>query len=60
MHTTAPSQQMRHRADAGWWVRLPFAFSSMVWAGVLAVTVTTAVAHFAFRQDWRIAEYDRD
>ncbi|MEO5724430.1 MAG: DUF3376 domain-containing protein, partial [Ilumatobacteraceae bacterium] len=52
--------RMQHRPDASRWTLLGFAFASMAWAAVVALTLTTTIAHLAFRQNWRIAEFDRD
>ena len=45
-----------------WWRRaassLEFAFGSMVWALVAALTLTTAITHYAFRKRLPIARYD--
>ncbi|MCU1504486.1 MAG: hypothetical protein JWM12_3840, partial [Ilumatobacteraceae bacterium] len=47
-------------SDAGKWIRLAFSFNGMMWALAVAVVVTTSLAHFAFRRNWRIAAYGRD
>jgi len=52
--------RMKPARDAGKWVRLAFAFRPILWAGVVALVLTTSIAHLAFRRRWRIAEYSRD
>lgn len=49
----------RPSTSAGLWLRLAFAFRPMLWALVLAVVLTTSLAHLAFARRWRIAEYSR-
>ena len=52
--------RMRPAQDAGKWVRLAFAFRPILWATVVAVVLTTSIAHLAFRRRWPIAEYRKD
>ncbi|MFT3854052.1 MAG: DUF3376 domain-containing protein [Ilumatobacteraceae bacterium] len=49
--------RMKPVPGAGTWLRLAFAFRPILWAGVAAVAVTTSLAHLAFHQRWRIADY---
>jgi hypothetical protein len=52
--------RMKPAPDAGKWLRLGFAFRPILWALVVAVVMTTSLAHLAFRRGWRIAEYSKD
>jgi hypothetical protein len=52
--------RMRPARDAGKWIRLGYSFGGMMWALIVTIVLTTSLAHFAFRRNWRITEYGRD